>query len=80
MLAIQACEDDEPYGVSFYREKKSGIVAARWNNKDLLSKVEKMMGWKLESGDGYRIEGTFLEEENAMIFDLNMAKALSGSK
>ena len=48
----------------------------RWNNKDLLTTLSAMMGWDLDTTDGYRIDGKYYEDENVMIYDLRQAKPI----
>ncbi len=74
-IAIQSCNAEEPNATTFYKEKKSNVLSVRWNGKDLLNTIGSMMDWNL-SKCGYRIEGVFLKEEQAMLFDLNKAKEL----
>lgn len=74
-IAIQACTPETPNSTTFYKEKKSKVLSVRWNGRDLLNTIQGFTGWDLSKG-GYRIDGTLLPEENAMIFDLNTAVEL----
>lgn len=75
-IAIQSCSKELPGATVFYKgEKRNGIVSVRWNNRELLNTISKMMRWDL-SKQGYRIPGDYLETENAIIFDLNQAEII----
>lgn len=75
-IAIKCCDESTPNSVAFYKNKEnSNVLCVRWNAKDLLDTIEKMMEWDLESS-GYRAGGILLNEEKAMLFDLSMAKSI----
>ena len=74
-FAIQACTQETPNAVSFYRVKKSNILSVRWNGRDLLNTIQNLTGWDLSNG-GYRINGELLKEDHAMLFDFNTAVEL----
>lgn len=74
-IAVQRCEADDESSVPFYRKQKSMMV--RWNNADLESHIEKMMNWDLKT-QGYKAAGEFLDEDKALIFDLNKATDING--
>lgn len=63
----------------FYKAKKSGLITVRWNNGELINTISRLMSWNLNEG-GYRIDGDFLDEEKAMVFDLKKAKNTSESE
>lgn len=75
-MALQSCNADTPNATTFYKENKNKILSVRWNGRDLLNTIEDITGWDL-SKTGYRINGSILREENAMLFDLNTATALN---
>lgn len=76
-FAIQVCDESTENSTTFYKTKsKSKVLSVRWNAKDLLNTIEKITGWKLET-ESYRINGTQIPEENAMLFDLSKAISLS---
>lgn len=74
-IAVQVCDEGSANAFPFYKEKKSGVLSVRWNGKDLLNTFQDIMGWDLKSG-AYRIEGTNLKAERAILFDLNRATKL----
>lgn len=69
-LAIQSCEKSNPDATPFLRRKN--VITVRWNNKDLLNTICRMMEWDTKT-NSYKIEGQYIGDENAMIFDLNYA-------
>ena len=75
-VAVQACGEQAENATSFYKEKKSGAISVRWNGKDLLNTFQDLMGWDLKQ-QAYRIEGTHLKDEHAILFDLTQATPLS---
>lgn len=74
-IAIQQCDSDTPNAVAFYKPKKSNVISVRWNGRDLIHTIQDMMGWDLTK-EGFRIDGTLLKDEHAIMFDLNMASEL----
>ena len=78
MLAVQVSDEDNENSTPFYKSKKSGFITVRWNNRDLLHTISKMMAWDLAE-TGYKIDGEYLSEENAIIFNLNNATRISSN-
>lgn len=71
-LAIQACEEDTPNAVVFFKPKKNNVLSVRWNGKDLLNTIRELTGWDIHR-EAFKIGGILLREERAMLFDLNTA-------
>ena len=74
-LAIQTCDPDDDNATPFLRSEAKSTLSVRWNNKDFLNQLSKMMGWDLNVS-GYKVNGEYLSDENAMIFDLDSATIL----
>lgn len=74
-IAVQKCTDNGESSIPFYKKQKSMTV--RWNNSDLEDRIEKMMDWKLKDV-GHKVTGEFLDEEKALVFDLNKATDING--
>ncbi|MDD3336985.1 MAG: hypothetical protein PHI98_16000 [Eubacteriales bacterium] len=74
-IALQACDEQAKNAAPFFKEKKSGVISVRWNGKDLLNTLQDIMGWDLKS-KAYRVDGSFVKSENAILFDLNRATEL----
>ena len=75
-VAVQACEAGEKNATVFYRPKASGALSVRWNVRDLLNTLERIMGWNFKEVS-YRADGILLENERAIVFDLSKATTLS---
>lgn len=72
-LAIQACEKTEDGAVSFLKEGKAPQNGVRFNNRDFQNYLAHLMEWNI-SAYIYRVDGIYLDDENAMVFDLTSAK------
>lgn len=72
-IILQACDEDTPRAVAFYRPKKNGVMSVRWNSMDLLSTFKRLLDSDLQHG--YRVDGE-LVGDGMMLFDLNAAKTL----
>lgn len=70
-IAIQVADENTEGAFPFYKQEKKS-VSVRWNSKDLIKEISKMMGWDLH-GKIYRANGEFIQEERATIFDMNTA-------
>lgn len=76
-IAIQVCDQSQESATPFYKGKKdANVVSVRWNNKDLMKTISSIMDWNLENA-GYKIEGEYIEGENALVFDLIKATEIS---
>lgn len=75
-VAVQACDADAKNATVFYRPKASGALSVRWNARDLLNTLERIMEWNLKE-NGYRADGILLREEHAIVFDLSKATILT---
>lgn len=74
-IAVQACSEETPNATQFYKQKNSNVISVRWNGRDLLNTIQSMMNWNLKEV-AFRVEGVFLKEERAVLFDLNTATEL----
>lgn len=74
-FAVQICDENDDKAVKFYRETKSGVLSVRWNARDLINTVSRIMGWDLSSVS-YRVDGVYMPELELMLFDMKDAKAL----
>lgn len=72
MVAIQKCNPEDENAIAFFRKSSKKNAYVRWNNQDLLSTISNQMTWNLDE-KMYKIDGQYIPEENAMIFDLNKA-------
>ena len=76
MVAIQISSKDTENAIEFCSEEKknSKVLSVRWNGRELLNTLKGITGWDLNNG--YRIEGEYSEEDNAIIFDLKAASVI----
>jgi len=74
-IAIQNCDSENEDATPFLRNEGKSTLSVRWNNKDLLNTISKLMNWDLKEC-GYRVDGEYFNDENAMIFDLKSAMIL----
>lgn len=77
-IAIVPCDENDRGSRFFYKEGRDTANGVRWNNFDLRTTVETMMGWDLSDG-GWKSAGIFSEEDNALIYDLNSAEPIKRS-
>ena len=73
-LAIQVCDENDPAATEFAKTPKPEGV--RWNTKDLIQTIQKMLGKPINNKELYRIEGTYIDDPNqpALIFNMNEAE------
>lgn len=74
-MAIVPCDKDDRGCRTFYKNGREIANGVRWNNHDLKATLETLMGWNLES-QGWKSTGVYLENENAMLFDLKEVEPL----
>ncbi len=73
-MALQVSNQDTPNAVAFYKGTK--VSSVRWNMRDLLNTIRNMMEWDLQRSS-YRVEGTLLKDEKAILFDFSKATSLN---
>lgn len=72
-IAVRVCDKDEEGAIQFVKNTKT--VNVRWNNKDFLNTLSRMMDWNLKE-EGYRVLGDWYDSEQAMLFDLSKATSI----
>mgnify|MGYP007069921660 CR=1 FL=1 len=75
-IAIQEVnEKDEETnaGILFFKDETDLTSGIRLNNREIQQRIAIMMNWNLEEYN-YRADGFYVEDEHAMIFDLNSAR------
>lgn len=72
-IAVRVCNKDEDGAIQFVKNAKT--VNVRWNNRDFLNTLSKMMDWNLKE-EGYRVLGDWYDSEQAMLFDLTKATSI----
>ena len=73
-VALQACEEGTPLSMQFYRPKENDVYSVRWNHKDLIATLGRLMETNFEE-HGFRVEGVPIDEQT-MLFDMKKAKPL----
>lgn len=76
IFAVQVSNEFDEDANVFYRKKSNNVITARWNSKELLQMISKMMVWDLEEAS-YKIAGEYYPEESAILFDMKRAEAIS---
>lgn len=76
IFAVQVSNEFDEDANVFYRKKSNNVITARWNSKELLQMISKMMEWDLEEAS-YKIIGEYYPEESAILFDMKRAESIS---
>lgn len=76
-VAVKVCSESSENSVPFYKSRSAQrAIFVRWNVRDLLNTFVEITGWDLTK-EAYKVCGSLIKEENAILFDLNEAKLLS---
>mgnify|MGYP006940533700 FL=1 len=67
-MAVQACDENEEGAVKL--PQRDGVEGVRWNNKDLINTVEQITGFDIKGSKGFKVDGITLDEERAILFEL----------
>lgn len=76
IFAVQVSNEFDEDANVFYRKKSNNVITARWNSKELLQMISKMMDWDLDEAS-YKIAGEYYPEESAILFDMKRAESIS---
>lgn len=68
-IAIVPCLHRDKGSRPFYKPGKETSNGVRWNNYDLKSTIETMMGWNLMMCS-WKVTGVYSEEVHALLFNL----------
>ena len=79
-FAILPCGADDPDAVPFASTIRSTSRSVRWPSKSLLRLFCGLMSWDIEHCGGYRVSGSYSNEDAALIFDLKAAQSIERSK
>lgn len=72
-IAVQKCNKDDEDKIPFFREGTNWKNGVRFNNREIQQIIAMIMGWDLEKFN-YRADGIYLDDEQAMVFDLSAAR------
>lgn len=75
MLLVKEASKDDEQAVPFFNPDRK-VITARWNYSDFNNSLSQMMGWNTDKNT-YKVHGAFIEDEKAMLFDLNKAQILN---
>ena len=76
-VAVKVCSEDSENSVVFYKNKDTQkAIFVRWNVRDLLNTIVDFTGWDLSKAS-YKVCGSLIKEEKAILFDFNEAKPIS---
>lgn len=76
IFAVQVSDEFDEDANVFYRKKSNNVIAARWNSKELLQMISKLMSWDLGEAS-YKVSGEYYPEEAAILFDMKKAEVIS---
>ena len=76
IFAIKSCSKSDQDATRFVKETTNVKNGIRYNNHDLIFEIASIMDWNLSTSK-YRIDGKYIPEENAMLFDLNTARTFA---
>jgi len=76
LLAVRPCNRDEIGATRFFKERKNDAITVRWNNRDFLHTIEKMMDWNL-ADSGHKIDGEYISSGDYLLFDLKKAENIN---
>lgn len=74
-IAVVPCEEAAVNAVKFYTDKKN--LSVRLSGRDLRKTLCDLMEWNIKDGVGYKIDGDFDKNQNAIFFDLSLAKIIN---
>lgn len=78
-FAIVARDYEGSDAKKFYQNGRDTSNGVRWNNNDLIATFDSMMGWNIDQ-TGMKVKGVYLEDDRAIIFDLNEANPICSEK
>lgn len=68
-FAIKPAGQKDASAMPFFSAEK-GSPSVRWNSKEFLKLISGMMNWDLKASNGYRVNGSYVASDKAIIFDL----------
>lgn len=76
IVAVVRKEKEGANCFHFYMQNKK-VLSVRISNKELKNQIREMMGWDFSNDEGYKVEGEYDKENQALFFDLKEAKLLN---
>ena len=76
IIAVVKKDAESENSFHFYAPNKK-VLSVRISNKELRNQILEIMDWDLSTGEGYKIEGEYDKENQALFFDLKEARPLN---
>ena len=76
VIAVVKKEKEGANCFHFYMPNKK-VLSVRISNKELKNQIREMMSWDFTNDEGYKVEGEYDKENQALFFDLKEAKPLN---
>ena len=70
ILGVKACDKNSTNSIKFVNEEKQKVDYVRWNNADFTKEINSIATEEAVK-EGYKVEGDYLQDENALIFNFN---------
>ena len=67
-LGVRVCDEKDANSIKFVNNSRDKVDYVRWNNSDFTSEINSLVSPDV-AAKGYKVEGEYLEEENALLFD-----------
>lgn len=78
ILGVKVCEEGAPNATKFVNQDKKRVDYVRWNNADFTKEINSIATPEAIKA-GYKVEGEFIEEENALLFDFTKLEIINNS-
>ena len=76
IVAVVKKDAETKNSFHFYSSNKK-VLSVRISNKELRNQILEIMDWDLSDGEGYKVEGEYDKENQALFFNLKEAKPLN---
>ncbi len=70
LLGVKSCKEDDSNSIKFVNSNKEKVDYVRWNNLDFTSEINSLVSKEIAE-KGYKIEGEYLDDENALLFSFD---------
>lgn len=69
-LGVKVCNENDPNSIKFVNSSRDKVDYVRWNNSDFTSEINSLVSLEI-AAKGYKVEGDYLSDEDALLFDFN---------
>lgn len=70
-FAIRSCKEDAPNAVAFSKPEGEQKYVIKINASAVVDMIRKMANWSAE--DNWNVPGIYFAEDNALVYDVNVA-------